>query len=762
MRPRLARLPGWRPGAGIAPVRPRELGTGLRRALRQIVRVDRDGFAPLAGIRVALGVVVALVLGRVFNNPAAEASMAAGALLAGIPAAINSGRMSLRALGVVSLTMAVSTFVGSASGQLGWVHTVILALWCLMAGLLLGLGSPATSIGTQGIAAMIVFGRFSEPPGAALHLAGYVLAGGLIATLIVAVTRPPVTSALQRDAIAAGFAALAELAGAGVTHRRGVASAEALETAAVLLQKGLRFDAEEGWQLRAVLDVARRSRLELLAIEGIGRRLIRLGADPSEVPWAAVDVALSVAAEAFVALGEGLTARRAASGAVAERSTEATQRARRILEAASATRPAAPGDNTPTADHPERAALDALEAHLGALAGQLRAAAELVQRTTTTDRRKALPPVTRPARPARPGRPARPSSLAAFREDWDALWAHASFSSPIGRHALRLAVVVTAAEVLARHTPLGRGYWVALTASVVLRPDFSVTFSRGLARMAGTCIGVVLAGLLVVALHANAAAEIIVIGLLAVAVGASFGASYALFTGFLTGLVVLLVGVVAPGTVSTAVDRLEDTLVGGSLALAVYGLWPTWSEQQAPKALASLVTRQRDYLGAVLAVASGARPLDSREMRGLARDARRAKAAADEAIVRSADEPEGRRFSLTKGRGILAALSRISLAAHALRSDIEDGRLGEPVPALDPLAHDVSDALARAGDQLGRPEAAAAVGPRPSLRRRYEELAEAVAGVNGSGPLLTASDELVDAVNTLADLLGLTAVATQD
>ncbi|MDQ2728651.1 MAG: hypothetical protein M3Y91_12505, partial [Actinomycetota bacterium] len=70
------------------------------------------GFSPLAGVRVAFGVVVALVLGRIFNNAAAEASMAAGALLAGMPAAVNSGRMSLRALGVVSLTMAVSTSVG--------------------------------------------------------------------------------------------------------------------------------------------------------------------------------------------------------------------------------------------------------------------------------------------------------------------------------------------------------------------------------------------------------------------------------------------------------------------------------------------------------------------------------------------------------------------------------------------------------------------------------------------------------------------------
>ena len=272
--------------------------------------------------------------------------------------------------------------------------------------------------------------------------------------------------------------------------------------------------------------------------------------------------------------------------------------------------------------------------------------------------------------------------------------------------------------------------------------------------MLGTCVGVILAGLLVIALHPNAAAEIIVIGVLAVAVGASFHASYALFTGFLTGLVVLLVGVVAPGTFSTAVDRLEDTLVGGALALVVYGLWPTWSEQQTPQALASLVARQRAYLGAVLAVASGARPLDGHNFRGLARDARRAKAEADEAIVRSADEPEGRRFPLSRGRGILAALSRISLTAHALRSDLEDGRLGEPVPALEPFARDVSDTLQRAAVELVRPAEGAASGPRPSLRHRYEELAGAAASREDRGPLLTASDELVDAVNTLADLVG--------
>jgi uncharacterized membrane protein YccC len=704
---------------------------------------------------------VALVLGRIFGSPAVEASLAAGALLAGIPAAINSGRMSLRALGVVSFSMAVSTFVGSSSGELGWVHTAVLALWCLVAGLLMGLDSPATPIGTQGIAAMIVFGRFSQPPGAALHLALYVFAGGLIATLVVAVSRPPVTSAVQRRSIAAAFDSLAELAGAGVTHRRGVASAETLETAEELLQKGLSVNEEEIRQLRAIIDVARRSRLEILAIEGLGRRMIRLGADPGATPWAAVENALSVVANAFAALGAGLTAGKAGDSAVADASTEATQRARRVIEAAAGEGRHDPGGSdgataTPAATtaspstgagdgYRSTAALEALVPHLSALAGQLRAGAELVARATTSTRHRSLRAVGRG--------PARGSVVAGLREDWEALRAHASLGSPIGRHALRLAIVVTGAEILAVHTRLGRGYWVALTASVVLRPDFSVTFSRGLARMLGTCVGVVLAGLLAVAVHANAVADIALIGLLAVCVGATFNASYAVFTGFLTGLVVLLVGVISPGTFSTAADRLADTLLGGALAVAAYGLWPTWSEQQAPQALASLVERQREYLAVVLSVAGGARSSDGHELHRLARAARQAKAEADGAMARAAEEPEDRRFSSTKGLGILAALSRISLAAHALRSDIEDHRIDAPAPALAPFARDVSDVLRRVGDQLAQPSAGSGIGPRPPLRRRYEELSEEMAGLEGSGPLLTACDELVDAVNTLADLL---------
>ncbi|HEV7209591.1 MAG TPA: FUSC family protein [Mycobacteriales bacterium] len=729
------RLPPGPYGIAHLIVRPDEIGMGLRRAMREAARFDRAALAPLAGIRVALGVVIALVIGRLFHNPGAEASIAAGALLAGIPAAVSGGRMSVRSLVVLSAGMAVSTFVGSTSAQLGWVHTAVVVPWCLLAGLLLALGGAATSIGTQGLAAMIVFGRFAESPAAAAHLAGYVLAGGLLATAIMALTRPPVTAALQRRSIAAGLTSLAELAGAGVTQRKGVASAEALEAADRLLGSGLRLEEEQNLRLRALLDVARRSRLELLVIEGLGRRLTRVDDPPVAAWWAAVEGALVESARAFTALAEELTAPTGHARQAVQRSTEAAHAARRNLAAAE--------------PNPSGAVFDALQAHLAALAGQLRAAAELVGRAGTGNPRRRVRPV---------GRSTVANLRAGAGEAWDTLTAQATVRSPIGRHAVRLAVAVTAAELIARHTPLGRGYWVALTASVVLRPDFSVTFSRGFARMLGTSVGVVLAGLLAVVLHGRAVADIIAIGVLCVAALASFPASYAMFTGFLTGLVVLLVGVATPSTVGTAFDRLADTLVGGVLALTVYALWPTWSQQQAAQAFAALVARQRDYLVAVLAVVSGERSLHRDELRGWARDARRAKAEADEALVRAADDPERHRFRLAQGQGIIAATSRISLAIHALRTDVEDGRPGGPVPEAAALAAALSGALAVAGDRLqpgpGR-LAASQVGAsqQPNLRACYEQLAGALAGRPETGPLLSSADELVDAVNTLNELL---------
>jgi uncharacterized membrane protein YccC len=239
-------------------------------------------------------------------------------------------------------------------------------------------------------------------------------------------------------------------------------------------------------------------------------------------------------------------------------------------------------------------------------------------------------------------------------------------------------------------------------------------------------------------------------------------------------VVVLLIGIVSANGYAAALDRLIDTLVGGSLALLAYALWPSWSERGAPRALSVLAQRQAQYLHAILwALAGSARPSPV-ELRRLAREARRAKAAADDARGQSFAEPEGRRFSPATGQGIAAALSRISLATHALRSDLEDGRHAEPRPELAPFAASVDEALQLIATRLGElvprssrtAEALAAVldpwrGEHPSaaalppLRAAREGAVATLASRPSSEHLLIETDELVDALDTLGALLGI-------
>src|SRR6202012_2780745 len=110
--------------------------------------------------------------------------------------------------------MAVSTFVGSVTGSVTWIHIAVLCLWGLMAGLLVAVGNRAGAVGTQSIIALVVFGRFSQPADQALGLATLVLAGGLAQVVFLSVVRWPLPLRQQRAATAAAYRALAALAAA--------------------------------------------------------------------------------------------------------------------------------------------------------------------------------------------------------------------------------------------------------------------------------------------------------------------------------------------------------------------------------------------------------------------------------------------------------------------------------------------------------------------------------------------------------------------
>lgn len=806
--------------------------TALRAPLAEVVRFEPGAFAPLAGLRVGIGVVVAVVVGLAAGDHTTAATMGAGALLTAIPTATVPTRTSIAGIVAISGAMALSVFVGSASGEIGWLHTVVLVPWCLVGGLLMGQPSPASAVGNQAVAAMIVFGRFSEPPLGALELAGLVLAGSAVALGVLVATRHPLGVAAQRQALRRAAVALAALARSPNRERDGFAAGEAGDAAGQLLGRQI-GDPRDREVLRSLLDVLVRMRTTILAVDGIERAIARMvGTAGSEgtartagtsktagtarpdgteeaartegtastartaeiagtgstdeaastdephgtdeavraAVLPAVDAALSQVGDVVAELGEALA--RPGAGAPGREAAIAG------LDAATALLEHAEHHGGP----PGLSALStAVADHLQALGGQLRAATDLGGRAGApesgglTIRGVLLP---------RRGLRQRVQELA------DRLQADAAWSSPVGRHALRLAVVVSIGEVIALHTPLARGYWIALTAAIVLRPDFASTFGRGLARTIGTSIGVLLAGLLAVAVRPVGAAEVVALGVLCALCASGFLVSYVLFSALLTGLVVLLVALVTPGTVSTALDRLLDTVIGGGLAMIAYVAWPTWSKTTAPRAFAQLVEALADYLDAALGMVTGTRGRDPRALAARARAVRRARAEAEGIVARALDEPPAARLDLHRGRGLLAASGRIGLTVHSVRGQLDRKEPAGAVPELAPLAEalgaalrDVAAAL-RAEQAVPVPDRLATLATRstlgslrplrpllgglgavsvpvltpqalPPLRRLHAEAARRLEARPDLAPLLAECDELVDAVDTLAESVGL-------
>jgi uncharacterized membrane protein YccC len=342
--------------------------------------------------------------------------------------------------------------------------------------------------------------------------------------------------------------------------------------------------------------------------------------------------------------------------------------------------------------------------------------------------------------------------MARFKGDAAALRANASLSSPAGRHALRLAAVVIGAELIARHVPLQRSYWMVLAAATTLRPEFGATFTRGTERAIGTVVGVALAGAITVGAHPTGAVTVGLVGVLAWAAYAVFPASFAAGFAFVTALVVFLLNAVSPDTLATAGARLLDTLIGGALGLAGYAAWPTWGRQPARESLAELVAARRAYFDAVLSSVVCGRRVGGDDLVGLARRARLARTQAESAVAVSLSEPESRRIDADQTRGALGALRRLVYAVHVLRLDAEEDRRERPgLPALAPLVSGVDSLLGAVEGSLrgeGAPSTAL-----PDLRALYEKFERAAPGDAEAGALLLQLDEIVDAVNSLAEVL---------
>jgi uncharacterized membrane protein YccC len=650
-----------------------------------------------AGLRAAIATVAPLLASHVLA-PAGSTWMS----LAGFSGALadKGGPYRTRAatLGAVVLAGALVVMLGT----LGGVHPAlaIVLSFAVAAACSLGraYGNAGASVGLSALSIYVI--ALGYPPEAgtavgaeALTRAGFIVIGGVWAMLVALVLWPLRPYRPVRLAVAAAYRALADYADQVAAGSRSGES--------VISPPGLRVALETA---RAALATVRRGRP---GESGRGERLVVLGETADQLFGQLLglsDVAESTPVEARDP---------AAQTALAEAVTALAGTARAIADGIEAEDKALPVPVTWQGD--------ALRAQLSAPTGAEEARLHYQQAAGLLDRLAQyaglaativaglnsgapIPSLERPREieDPEPG----PTWFAPLRAvlSWDSL---------VLRFALRVGLVTAAAVALTAALDLKRGYWITITAVMILQPYTGTTSIRAVQRVLGTVVGGMLTAGLAALFHDQRAifALVFVFALLSVAL---LPLNYAAFSVFLTPTFVLLAEA-STGDWHLAGVRILNTVLGGGLALAGSQLlWPSPESERLPAHLAQTITALRKYLALVVQRFDDRGEHASRALREARRQVGLAILNAEESFQRLLGEHRGPAEALAPAMTLLTYTRRFtaSIAALALSRYSVDAIQAE---ALAPFAKAADAALADVAEALAAGRAPAPLGELPDL-----------------------------------------------
>jgi uncharacterized membrane protein YccC len=367
---------------------------------------------------------------------------------------------------------------------------------------------------------------------------------------------------------------------------------------------------------------------------------------------------------------------------------------------------------------------------MDALTGQLRSAMDLAASATPAgieafERREAAKPWTLRLR----------GTLATLR-------ANLSLNSTALRHAIRLAACVALSDAIGRGFELHRSYWLPMTIAIVLKPDFTATFSRGVLRLAGTFAGLIFATALFHFLRPGRAGEVAAIAALMFIMRWMGGANYGILVIAVTGLVVFLIAMtgIAPKEVISA--RAVNTAAGGAIALLAYWLWPTWERTRVSDAMARMLDSFREYFHLLRQNDPNSRELDQKRVA-----ARLARSNLEASIDRASAEPGASPETVRLFEGMLAASHRLAHAMLALEAGLYTTAKTKASDAFQSFASDVELALAFLAAELsGSPPPA---GSPPDLREDHHALVHS--SPDRHSLVNVETDRITNSLNTLSE-----------
>ncbi len=669
---------------------------------QSLFRFDKSKITTEVAIRSSVGIVIPLILGAVFSNPSAGALGALGALNVASSDSRDPYKTRGRRILVASLLVGAAVSIGSLSAWSGITAFLAVSLWAFAAGMMVVLGTRAADLGVTTLVTLVVFAARPMPLKIALESGLVAVCGGVLQAILSVAVWPFGRYRPERRFISSLYATLSHLAISPAGPEAAPPGDDQIAQTQDALSSLAQDHTPEGERYVFLLSQAERVRLSLLTLRRLHRRIAR---EP-EGGAAAADIEKILAGAADSLQSVSVNTLKGLAGVESRDLTEAARIYRKHHARSS----------VPVLNEMLREACEQIDS----LMGQIRSACRLTAETTPLE-------TTDPWRLRFTGWRAR-------------MLANLSFESSAFRHAIRLAVCVGVGDAVGRMISLERTYWLPMTTALVLRPDFNATFSRGILRLAGTFVGLLVATGLFHFLRANTWDEIVLLGIFAFLMRWIGLANYGIFVTALSALVVLLLAISGVSPKEVIAARALNTALGGLVALLAYGLWPTWERTQAGRVFADLIEDYRAYFNAVVKAYSGQGDSDLDRTRSKARVAR---ANAEALMTRIAAEPGVSSERANLLNAALVSLHGFARAVMALESALYRPRPEHAEPAAVQFAGKVDQTLKALVEALRVSQAPR--GELPNLREAHNRLE------NSYNLVGVETDRIATSLNTLRE-----------
>ena len=698
----------------------------LRQLVRIVIFFDKKKIQPQLALRNTAGVILPLIAGYALGMPRGGLAMASGALNVSYSDGSDPYAQRAKRMLLAGVWCSIAVLLGGLTGHYNVASIALVTVWAFVAGMLVSVGTTAADLGVISTVMLVVYAGLPLTPWQAAGSALLALAGALVQTGLSVALWPVRRYEPEKRALGALFAALARAAQTpSQAAKAPVATAESLQAQNSLA--GLSSSENlEAVRYRSLLTQAERIRLGLTALARLRMRLSREGGSHAAVE--ALDRYLKNAADILQEL----------AGTLVQNREPAAAQDRLVLSTALAYQ--LRDDNAGEPGTFASATAQNARHQMDTLSGQLRAAVDLASRTT-------------------------PEGEAAFvkQEAQQPFWLRYSgrlatvrgnlnLRSAALRHAIRLAACIAVGDAAGRLFESQRSYWIPMTIVLVLKPEFTTTFSRGILRIAGTIAGLLLATALFHFLPIHTATQIVLIGVFTFLMRWVGPANYGVFAISLSALIVLLLTITGVSPKEAIHARGLNTLIGGALALAAYAAWPTWEKAQIADVFATMLEAYKRSFHEISQGYLEPRAADAKERDRARREGRTARSNLEASLDRLSAEPGATTEQVSQWSAMLASSHRFAHAMMALEAALPQMRDASPRDEFRRFRDDVERTLNLAAAILR----GARVAKRefPDLREDHNRLIAAGGGDAARYALVNVeADRLTNSLNSLCEQL---------